>query len=90
MDGGAYAPIVSRILKSGRCVGSDGEKVSAGAIGVESQYLWRKISVRSVGVGERRRFSPDAGNNRGLPPITSGKRIGLMGIRNDRVRRRDG
>ena len=74
MDGGAYAPIVSRILKSGRWVGSDGEEVSAGAIGVESQYLWRKISVRSVGVGERRRFPPpDAGNNRGLPPITSGK-----------------
>ena len=28
MDGGAYAPIVSRILKSGRWVGSDGRKVA--------------------------------------------------------------
>ncbi len=52
MDGGAYAPIVSRILKSGRGVGSDGEEVSARASGVESQYLWRKISIRSAEVGK--------------------------------------
>jgi len=90
MDGGAYAPIVSRILKSGRWVGSDGEEVSAEAIGVESQYLWRKISVRSVGVGERRRF-PQMQETTGVyPQLPPGKRVGLMGIRNDRVRRRDG
>ena len=68
MDGGAYAPIVSRILKSGRWVGSDGEEVSAEAIGVESQYLWRKISVRSVGVGERRRFPPRCRKQPGSAP----------------------
>lgn len=62
MDGGAYAPIVSRILKSGRWVGSDGEKVSAGAIGVESQYLWRKISVRSVGDADSPRCRKQPGS----------------------------
>jgi hypothetical protein len=31
MDGGAYAPIVSRILKSGRWVGSDRDKFTPNA-----------------------------------------------------------
>jgi hypothetical protein len=38
MDGGAYAPIVSRILKSGRWVGSDGEKVA-------QERLEMKVSI---------------------------------------------
>lgn len=38
MDGGAYAPIVSRILKSGRWVGSDGRKVA-------QEWLEMKVSI---------------------------------------------
>ena len=52
MDGGAYAPIVYRILKSGRWVGNDNWKGSASGATPRSHHLWLKVS-RQNGTGGR-------------------------------------
>jgi len=48
MDGGAYAPIVSRILKSGRWVGSDGGEGSAGVVGLEVGICGEKFPAGNL------------------------------------------
>ena len=58
MDGGAYAPIVSRILKSGRWVGSDGGNVAQEWLGLEvgisgGKFLASNLVLASVGKGNR-------------------------------------
>jgi len=53
MDGGAYAPIVSRILKSGRRIGSDAGKVAqerleVKLVSVARNFGWTDWRVASV------------------------------------------
>ncbi len=70
MDGGAYAPIVSRILKSGRWVGSDGGKVA---------QEWFRMKVSICGerflVESRERCERLVDENRGLTRLHKGRNV---------------
>lgn len=72
MDGGAYAPIVSRILKSGRWVGSDGGKVAQEWLGLEGRICGEKFPasnrvLASVGKGKSKSSRDTPQNHRTHP-----------------------
>lgn len=64
MDGGAYAPIVYRILKSGRWVGSDGGKVAQEWFRMKVSICGERFPVDCLESCEREEWG-----NRGLTPI---------------------